>query len=189
MNNKNGIALTGDCSSPSGLARKTQRFSFVSNKHCNTTVKTPANAPESKSGRLLAAGNGKLLKADMSAETKALHLLREYGFSYTQQLDWIGKNDKGEWIVVEVKEKELFTPGRNFPHYGAGLNKSQLYLRTQLLGDKGLRTYLLIFAKGTNQVYGAYLDELEKKADFYDTKNGIRIYPISNFSRREYCDG
>ena len=124
-----------------------------------------------------------------SAETKALHLLRECGFTYTQQLDWIGKNDKGEWIVVEVKEKELFTPGRNFPYWGAGLNKSQLYLRTQLLEDKGFRTYLLIFAKGTNQVYGAYLDELEKKGDFYDTKNGIRIYPISNFSRREYYNG
>lgn len=123
---------------------------------------------------------------DTDAETKALYLLRECGFSYTQQLDWFAKNDKGEWIVIEVKEKELFTPGTNFPHYGAGLDKSQLFLRTKLFEELRLRTYLLIFAKGTNKVYGAYLDELEKNGDFYDTKNGIRIYKISNFEELEW---
>ena len=121
-----------------------------------------------------------------SAETKALHLLRECGFTYIQQLDWFAKNDKGEWIVIEVKEKELFTPGSNFPYYGAGLDKSQLYLRTQLLDKLGFRTYLIIFAKGTEKVYGAYLDELEKKGDFYDTPNGIRIYKISNFEELKW---
>jgi len=122
-------------------------------------------------------------------ETKARHLLREAGFSYLQQLDWVGKDDKGEWVVFEIKEKELFTPGRNFPHYGAGLNKSQLYLRTKLLDELGFRTYLLIFAKGTNEVYEAYLDELEAKGGFYDSPNGIRIYPIQNFTRKEYNNG
>ena len=116
-----------------------------------------------------------------SAETKALRLLRNMGFEFAQQLDWIGKKD-GEWVVIEVKEKELFEPGANFPYYGAGLNKSQLYLRTQLLHDLGFRTYLLIFAKGTSQVYVGYLDELEQ-GEFYDTRNGIRIYPITNFAR------
>lgn len=126
---------------------------------------------------------------EQSPETKALRLLREAGFQYLQQLDWIGEKD-GQWFAFEIKEKELFEPGPNFPYWGAGLNKSQLYLRTQLLNLLGWRTYLIIFVKGTNKVYfAAYLDELEKKGDFYDTRNGIRIYPISNFSRREYYNG
>ncbi len=123
------------------------------------------------------------LKDDPSAETKALWLLREYGFETIQQLDWIAKNNEGEWVVFEVKEKELFTPGRNFPHYGAGLNRRQLSLRTKLLEELGLRTYLVVFVKGTDEVYGAYLDELENKGGFYDTPNGIRIYQIKNFSK------
>ena len=121
-----------------------------------------------------------------SAETKALQLLRESGFKNIQQLDWIAKDDKGQWVVFEIKEKELFEPGTNYPYWGAGLNKSQLYLRTQLLNDLDWRTYLLIFAKGTGKVYGAYLDELEKKGDFFDSPNGIRVYPISNFEESEW---
>jgi hypothetical protein len=120
-----------------------------------------------------------------SAETKALELLKEDGFKTIQQLDWVAKNNKGNWVIFEIKEKELFTPGKNFPYYGTGLNKSQLYLRTQLLKDLELRTYLIVFAKGTKDVYGAYLDELEK-GEFYDTQNGIRIYPLSNFNRKKY---
>ena len=121
-----------------------------------------------------------------TAETKALGLLRESGFKTIQQLDWIAKDNKGQWVIFEIKDKELFIPGSNFPHYGAGLNKSQLYLRTQLLQDLGFRTYLIIFAKGTNKVYGAYLDELEGKGDFYDSPNSIRIYPISQFEELEW---
>ncbi len=120
-----------------------------------------------------------------SAETKALYLLRDCGFTTIQQLDWIGKMNGGDcWTSFEVKGKELFTPGANFPHYGAGLDKSQLYLRTRLLGELGLRTYFINFVKGSDEVYGAYLDDLETKGEFYDTpKNGIRIYPIDNFSK------
>ena len=47
----------------------------------------------------------------------------------------------------------------------------------------GWRTYLLVFAKGTNDVYGAYLDELENKGDYYDTPNRIRIYLITSFRK------
>jgi len=122
-----------------------------------------------------------------SAETKALILLRNMGFEFVQQLDWIGKKD-GEWVVFEIKEKELYTPGKDFPYYGAGLNKAQLYLRTRLLQDLRLRTYLLMFAKGTNKVYAGYLDELERKGDFYDTKNRIRIYPLSSFTKLTWGD-
>ena len=126
--------------------------------------------------------NTTTIKDEPSAETKALWLLREQGYQFIQQLDWIGKKD-GSWISVEVKGKKLFSPGNNYPHWGAGLNKSQLFLRTQLLKDLGLKTYLVVFVPETDDVYGAYLDELEAKGGFYDTPNGIRIYPISNFTR------
>jgi len=117
-----------------------------------------------------------------TSETRALEILRRSGFKNIQQLDWTAKKDD-VWSIFEVKDKELFEPGPNYPHWGAGLNKSQLYLRNQLLEDWGARTYLLVFAKGTTDIYGAYLDELESKGECYDTRNGIRIYPISHFTK------
>jgi hypothetical protein len=53
-----------------------------------------------------------------------------------------------------------------------------------LLKEKELHTYLLVFVKGTDQIYGAYLDELEQ-GEFYDTPKRIRIYPIGNFTKLE----
>jgi len=62
------------------------------------------------------------------------------------------------------------------------LDKRQLYLRTELLNDKGLRTILLVYEKGTDKVYWQYIDVLEK-GEYFDTKKKIRIYPIDNFKR------
>jgi hypothetical protein len=160
------MALVGSCSLPPEPTQGTQRQTFVSNKQYNTSLKTTVNTPK-------------------DAETNALYLLREAGFKHIQELDWICERDDGEWVVVEVKCKELFTPGKNFPHYGAGLNRSQIYLRTKLLEKLGWRTYLIVFVKGTDKVYGAYLDELERGIFYDTTKNGIRIYPISNFEAIE----
>lgn len=123
-----------------------------------------------------------MIESQETAETKALKLLRESGFTAIQQLDMIGRNNVGQWVVFEIKDKSLFEPGINFPQWGAGLNKSQLWLRTRLLQELHLRTYLLIFAKGTDQTYGAYLDELEKSSH-YDTPGRIRIYPLGSFTK------
>jgi hypothetical protein len=109
------------------------------------------------------------------AEQKARIILKNLGFEI-QQLDWIGRKNKN-WIIFEIKEKELFNPP---PFLGTGLNKKQLYLRNQLFKDLGLRTILLVFEKGTQNIYWQYLDILEK-GEYFDTKNNIRIYPISNF--------
>jgi len=166
-NNKKSPMLS--CTLPSRTWGKTQRKTIVSNKDYNTgssdSVKTCAKC------------------AAREAEEKALKLSLEFlkraGYMGIQQLDWIAQKD-GKWEVFEIKQKELFEPGLNFPYWGAGLDKRQLYLRTQLLKDKGVRTYLIVFAKGTDKVYGAYLDELER-GEFYDTPNGIRIYPIDNY--------
>lgn len=120
---------------------------------------------------------------DSEAKRKAMELLRERGFQFVQQPDLLAKKD-GTWIIVEVKDKEIFEPGPNFPHYGVGLDHSQLYLRMQPKEDLGLRTYLLYFVKGTGDIYGEYLDELERKGGYLDTeKQHIRIYPIESYTK------
>ena len=180
--NKDRMTLVGSAPAP-GSTEKTQRNAFVSNNYCNTTVNTTSNTLEQKSEGVTGSTPSQPFNNETSAETKALHLLKGLGFSNIQQLDWIAKNPNGEWIVVEVKEKYLFEPGEDFPHYGAGLNKRQLYLRNTLREELRLRTYLINFVKGSDEVYSGYLDDLESKGEFYDTKkNKIRIYPINNFS-------
>ena len=159
------MALGGSCSPLPEPPRETQSNTFASNSNYST-VKNPVNDQN-----------------EPSAETRALRLLREAGFTAIQQLDWIGKEETGQWAVFEIKDKELFEPGPNFPNWGAGLDKRQLWLRMQLFNDLGWRTYLLVFVKGTDDIYGAYLDELEKKGGYYDTPKRIRIYPITSFTK------
>lgn len=178
--NRSKMTLGVSYSPPPGSPEQIQRDSFVSSKHYSTSVKTSANAPETKSGRPLGSLHGKPSEND--AETKGLHLLRQWGYTAIQSPDWLARKD-GEWICLEIKQKELYTAGRDFPFLGIGLNKSQLFLRQQLLGDWGVRTYLINFVPETDEIYGAYLTELEKKGDFYDTPNDIRVYPIKNYNK------
>ena len=118
-----------------------------------------------------------------SAEVKALRLLRDAGYSYLQQLDFVGKNPQGKYEAIELKVRDLFTPGANFPHFGTGLDRSQLFLRNQLLKDLGLRTMLVTFVRGTDDVYIEYIDTLEGKGNYYDTAK-IRIYPLESFRKK-----
>ena len=111
----------------------------------------------------------------INAERKARELLKKRGWQI-QQIDWIGERN-GKWIVFEIKERELFEPP---PFTGTGLDKSQLFLRTKLLKELGLRTILVVFIKKSTDIYWQYLDILEK-GKFFDTMNSIRIYPIENF--------
>lgn len=111
-------------------------------------------------------------------EQKALFLLKGKGYQNIQQLDWIGKkNDK--WVIFEIKERELFTPP---PFLGTGLDIRQIYLRNKLLEDTGIRTVLIVYIKNSNDIYYAYLDKLEA-GEHFDTKNDIRIYPITNYEK------
>jgi hypothetical protein len=113
----------------------------------------------------------------IEAEKKARLLLKERGW-LVQQIDWIGKKDD-KWVIFEIKQRELYTPP---PFLGTGLDKSQLFLRNELLKDLGLRTMLIVFVKNTKDVYCQYIDILEA-GEHFDTKNNIRIYPIKNFKR------
>ena len=93
---------------------------------------------------------------DSASRAKARLLLKDKGYQYVQAPDWVCVNGD-DWTVVEVKEKELFTPGSNFHHYGIGLDRSQLFLRKKLQEGTGFRTYLLNFVPDTEDIYGAYL--------------------------------
>ncbi len=114
-------------------------------------------------------------------EQEALWLLKKLNFKTIQQLDWIAKNKNGEWVIFEIKERELFNPP---PFLGTGLDKRQIYLRDQLFKDLKLRTVLFVFEKNTKNVYYQYLDLLEA-GTYFDTKNEIRIYPIEKFRKNE----
>ncbi len=168
----------GDCSSPSGLAREHKGNTFVSHNHYNTSVKTPANT-EAKSGRFVDKGNGSSNNAT-SAEEKALRLLQKWGYEAIQSPDWLARRD-GQWICVEAKGKELWEAGRNFPYFGIGLERKQVYLRKQLLLDWKVRTILINFVPETNLIYGQYLDILEQGIHYDTPKQDIRIYPLENY--------
>ena len=119
---------------------------------------------------------------DSASRARARLMLMDKGYQYIQQPDWIAEKD-GEWTFFEIKEKDLFTPGRNFPHFGYGLDISQIFLRKKAQGGLTPRTYLLCFVKDKPDVYGSYIDELEAKGGYYDTPSKIRIYPLTSFDK------
>lgn len=163
MNSKNGEAPMGDCSSPSGLDKD------VSNEQYSIGVNTDTrNAPELKSS------------LSKEAETKALELLRQAGFSFIQELDWLAKSPSGKWITVEVKAKSrLFHPP---PFWGLGLDQSQVFLRKKACEEHSFRCFLLVFCG--DAVYGQYLDTLMAGRQYF-TDNGIVVFPIDAYIKGE----
>ena len=113
----------------------------------------------------------------IDGEQKGYKLIRELLPSMElQQLDLLGKMDD-KYIAFEIKQRELYSPP---PFAGTGLDIAQLKRRLQLQEDLDIRTYMIVFVTGTDDVYGQYLDKLEEGLHF-DTKNGIRIFDIANF--------
>jgi hypothetical protein len=116
------------------------------------------------------------------AEDRARIYLKGEGYQFLMQIDWLCFKD-GQWTVFEIKERELYQPDSSFPFYGSGLDLRQLWLREQLRQSLGLRCYLLVYEKNTTNIYGQFLDELNRKGGYIDTKNFIRIYPIESFEK------
>ena len=108
-------------------------------------------------------------------EQQARILLKKLGFE-VQSPDWLAVKENN-WTCIEVKKKERFDPP---PFAGHGLDNRQIYLRKKLLEEKEIRTFLLIFEVGTDNIFGQYLDVLEEGNKFI-TKNGITIYPLPSF--------
>lgn len=109
-------------------------------------------------------------------EEKARHFLKKLGYELTQP-DWIGKKEDN-FVQFEIKMKsEPFKPP---PFEGHGLDIYQLKRRLLLQKQHNLKCMLVIFEKDTSKVYTQWLDKLEKD-NYFDTKKGIRIYPLENF--------
>ena len=96
-----------------------------------------------------------------------------------QQIDWAVFWNGKIPLIVEVKCKDLYTPP---PFYGCGLDVRQIELRTQFL-KLGIDT--ILFEIAGNDLFYARLSKLEKTTDKFTTKNGIRIYNIKHFERKE----
>lgn len=108
-------------------------------------------------------------------EQQARLLLKKRGF-YIGQSDWIGKKDN-QWARFEIKRKERFEPP---PFEGHGLDIRQVNYAVEFQRATSIPTFLLIYEIGTDKWFMRRLDELEKGEKF-DTKNGVRIYKLTNF--------
>jgi hypothetical protein len=151
---KNTITPIGNCDSLSGL----------SNVESNNNITTHDNTPVNQ----------------QIAVTKTLELLRQSGYSYTQQLDWIALSPNRKWLCVEVKYKSrLFHPP---PFWGIGLDLSQVFLRNKVLEFLSIPTFLIVYVE--EQPYGQYLDILGNGKK-YKTEKDILVFPIEAFLKGE----
>ena len=115
----------------------------------------------------------------IEAERKARNWLRGKGVFNLQQLDWLYKASDGRYFCIECKARELYKAP---PFDGTGLDIKQLNLRKQLYDDLSIDTILLVYEKGTNNIYWQMITKLELGRKF-DTKNKIRIYDILSFNK------
>ena len=113
----------------------------------------------------------------IDGEKLAREILLEMGVDRIFQADWLVRRD-GEWCVVEVKHKAMFTPP---PFYGHGLDIRQVRARQEFLKDVGIRCFFLVIDTETEKIYWQWLDVLEE-TDYFDTRNNVRIYNIGNFN-------
>ena len=110
-------------------------------------------------------------------EQTLLKLLKRKGWEVFQP-DVIGKHN-GKWCLFECKHQERFTPP---PFEGHGLPRWQIKARLKFEEETGIKAYLVVFDKETNEIFYQLLSELEK-GEFHDThgKSPRRIYKLDNF--------
>lgn len=119
----------------------------------------------------------------IEGEQKLGRYLKEKSIHYLQP-DAIGK-EGGAWVVYETKMKD--EPFKPPPFYGHGLEVYQVKARLQLHKEKDMRCKFIVFQKNNSVVCSQWLDILEE-GEHFDTKNGIRIYPLTNFDIEEWSD-
>lgn len=94
----------------------------------------------------------------------------------------------GIYQMYEIKNQERFTKVNPYngqetaPYEGHGLPPHQVKARLRFQKKTKIRCVLVIFEKGTNNVFYQFLDVLEK-GEHFDTK-GLkirRIYKLGNF--------
>jgi len=116
----------------------------------------------------------------IQGEKKARELiLKKIRPEMLTQIDWLAKI-KNKWVSFEVKNKERFKAP---PFDGHGLPVKQKNYRIELYNDTGIRCVFLVIEPDTDIIYYQWLDVLEKNKNFFDTKQNIRIYNITEFKR------
>ena len=116
----------------------------------------------------------------IDGEQKLFKWLANRGVDFFQA-DAIGI-DKDNYAIWEVKNKaEPFKPP---PFYGHGLDIRQVNARLKFQSKTSIRCGFVVFELSKNIILWQWLDELEK-GEHFDTKNGIRIYPVENFNLEE----
>lgn len=107
-------------------------------------------------------------------EQMARIFLKKLGYSLFE-IDWFAMKGKN-LLQVEVKHKERFKPP---PFEGHGMETWKIKRRLDF--EKfGFKAFFMIFDLMDNHIYGQYLKKLEE-GEHFDTRNGIRIYPLANF--------
>ncbi len=113
----------------------------------------------------------------IDGEQKLFKYLALKGFEFFQA-DAVALSKSG-YIVLEVKKKsEPFKPP---PFYGHGLDIRQVRARLKFQEKTGMRCGLLIF-EPNGILYKQWVDVLNK-GKYFDTKKGIRIYPLESFEK------
>lgn len=112
----------------------------------------------------------------IEGEQKLGQYLKDKGIHYFQP-DAIAM-ENGNYVVYEVKNKKgIFRPP---PFYGHGLELYQIKARLLFYEVTDIRCKFIVFDKENNCILSQWLDILNKGKHF-DTKNGIRIFPVENF--------
>lgn len=105
-----------------------------------------------------------------------------FSVDFIFQADWNFKK-ADTWYVAEVKHVGLYTPP---PYVGTGLKIRQAKARMKYFRETGVRCLLLTIEKlkedKVGDIYWEWLDILEA-GEHFDTKDHIRIYPITSFHR------
>ena len=106
-------------------------------------------------------------------------LLRLQGFEFFQP-DAIGKKN-GKYYLFECKHQERYTPP---PFEGHGLPKWQVEARLAFEKETNIKAILVIFDKGTDEVFWQLLSKLNSDPNNYIDTKGLkprRIYNLNLF--------
>jgi len=115
----------------------------------------------------------------IEGEQKLLKLLKDDGWEVFQP-DTIGKKD-GEWCLFECKHQARFLSP---PFDGHGLPRWQVARRLQFEKETGIKCYLYIFDKETDEIFYQLLSVLEE-GEYFDThgEKPRRIYKLDSFKK------
>tara|TARA_Y100000034_G_scaffold129233_1_gene185320 strand:+ start:3764 stop:4174 length:411 start_codon:yes stop_codon:yes gene_type:complete len=126
------------------------------------------------------------LKAHVK-EHKVWKMLKEEGVKPFSP-DWIIWNKENKLEFVEVKDKEKFEAGSNFPYDGQGLDYHQFKNYMECYHKFGIRTRFICFDEEEKCIYYSYLDVLDKtpKNEKIYLPSKIIVFAYKNFKKGDW---